>query len=523
MGDTMKKITVFALTLALVAFGVSPASAQDAFNADLTPTADGRATFLVGEDNVGVRFSTMLAGKNNIRNIRWSCESVTDPECSRSKADFIASSSLLKVCTSGADQNCVVRLELAGEDGIFQPATFLRNTNGLNFAAHAGTGFMGATTPSLWSAPGVPSKSGTTEYAVMVRAENHLQWSSGRFETNGLVASVVPYREVKGNYEAPYQFTTDENHRGEKGFAGGGGSPECAWAEDGSCGILQDFAPNTRVKITVRISDEVGGWFKGRIKNPLITVSRSVSGMNDITVEAAPAEVPRMVYQTNLSGLTATERKYAMDNGLSGLWSKSIRTWAPAGDASSFAYVDYLRGKVADTTAGVNTFWNFASSKQESSNPCLADTSRVLGIVTTNAMVYDGGIPKFSRGFLDYQVAGMHYQPDGITKVEGSYDLVMRSEVARCLYGFANAPLSATISVVGGGDKTIATTIVNEKNGWLKLAAYGFTFSKKTIRAKITKAKPTRIVCVSVADESKVRNIRAINPKCPKGFARKVG
>jgi hypothetical protein len=276
------------------------------------------------------------------------------------------------------------------------------------------------------------------------------------------------------------------------------------------------------VKITVRISDEVGGWFKGRIKNPLITVSRSVSGMNDITVEAAPAEVPRMVYQTNLSGLTATERKYAMDNGLSGLWSKSIRTWAPAGDASSFAYVDYLRGKVADTTAGVNTFWNFASSKQESSNPCLADTSRVLGIVTTNAMVYDGGIPKFSRGFLDYQVAGMHYQPDGITKVEGSYDLVMRSEVARCLYGFANAPLSATISVVGGGDKTIATTIVNEKNGWLKLAAYGFTFSKKTIRAKITKAKPTRIVCVSVADESKVRNIRAVNPKCPKGFTRKT-
>ena len=96
--------------------------------------------------------------------------------------------------------------------------------------------------------------------------------------------------------------------------------------------------------------------------------------------------------------------------------------------------------------------------------------------------------------------------------------MVIRSEVARCLYGFSRAPLSATISVVGDGDKTIATTIVNEKNGWLKLAAYGFTFSKKTIRPKITKAKPTRLVCVSVADESKIRNIRAVNPKCPKGF-----
>jgi hypothetical protein len=301
----MKKTTVFALTLALVAFGISPASAQDAFIPELTPTPDGRATFLVGEDGPAVHFSIMLASKNNLQ---WTCESVTDPACSRGKADYIASSSLLKVCTSTTDQNCVVRLELAGEDGVFQPATYIRNTKGMNFAAHAGTGFMGATTPSLWSAPGVPSKSGTTDYAVMVRADNHMNWSSGKFETIGLVATVVPYRELKGDYESPYQFTTDKNHRGEVGFAVGGAGHQCAWAEDGTCGVLQDYAPNTRIRLSVRISDEVGGWFKGRIKNPLISVSRSVSGMNDITVEAAPAEVSRMVYQTNLETLTPTER-----------------------------------------------------------------------------------------------------------------------------------------------------------------------------------------------------------------------
>jgi hypothetical protein len=514
----VKRLASIFLALVLVASGVAPSSAQDAYNPDLTPNPDGTATFLVGEDGPAVHFSIMLASKNNLQ---WTCESVTDPECSRSKADYIASSSILKVCTSASERNCVVRLELAGEDGVFQPATYIRNTNGMNFAAHAGTGFMGATTPSLWSAPGVPSKSGTTDYAVMVRAENHMNWSSGKFETNGIVASVIPYRELKGDYEAPYQFTTDKNHRGEVGFAVGGGAAQCAWAEDGTCGVLQDFAPNTRVKLTVRISDEVGGWFKGRIKNPLISVSRSVSGMNDITVEAAPAEVPRMVYQTSLANLTATERKYAMDNGIGGLWDKSIMTWSRAGDPVTFGYVNYLRRKVLDVTTGSNTFWNFTSSKQESSNPCLNDTSKVQGIVTTNSMVYNGGIPEFRNGFLDYQVAGLHYQPDGITKVQGSYDLVVRSEVARCLYGFANAPLSATISVVGGGDKSIATTVVSEKNGWLKLAAYGFTFSKKTIRAKITKAKPSRIACVSVADESKVRNIRAINPRCPKGFIQK--
>jgi len=87
----------------------------------------------------------------------------------------------------------------------------------------------------------------------------------------------------------------------------------------------------------------------------------------------------------------------------------------------------------------------------------------------------------------------MHYLPGGEELSEGSYDLVMRSDVARCLYGFSAAPLSATVSVVNNkGKKSIATTVVNEKNGWLKMAAYGFTFSKKTIKVKIVKAKKAK-------------------------------
>jgi hypothetical protein len=31
--------------------------------------------------------------------------------------------------------------------------------------------------------------------------------------------------------------------------------------------------------------------------------------------------------------------------------------------------------------------------------------------------------------------------------------------------------------------------VVGEKNGWLRLAAYGFTFSQKTIKVKITQKK----------------------------------
>jgi hypothetical protein len=154
-----------------------------------------------------------------------------------------------------------------------------------------------------------------------------------------------------------------------------------------------------------------------------------------------------------------------------------------------------LRDVAKDTAAGLSTVWSVSSMSANqasySGSQCLSDTSRLLGIVTTNATVYSGQAPEFRNGFLSYQVAGMHFVPGGTELSQGSYDLVLRSDVARCLYGFSRAPLSATVSVVNNeGQRSFATTVVNEKNGWLKMAAYGFTFSEKTIKVKITKARP---------------------------------
>ena len=46
----------------------------------------------------------------------------------------------------------------------------------------------------------------------------------------------------------------------------------------------------------------------------------------------------------------------------------------------------------------------------------------------------------------------------------GTYDLVKRSAVARCIYGFSSAPVKASISVVSAtGSPEVATTVVGEK------------------------------------------------------------
>jgi hypothetical protein len=190
----------------------------------------------------------------------------------------------------------------------------------------------------------------------------------------------------------------------------------------------------------------------------------------------------------------------------------------------AFKVVRAYRNATKDTAAGVSNLWSvgtinkFEISKTGDPKGCLQDQSRLVGLVTTNAMVYENGAPSYRSGFLNYKVAGLHYLPDG-TEALGSYDLIIRSDVARCLYGFSNAPLSASITVSGDGDKNIATTTVREKGGWLKLAAYGFTFSEKTIKVKLTQKKQTTITCVAPGKKS--QKVTAAKPKCPKGFKKR--
>jgi hypothetical protein len=110
--------------------------------------------------------------------------------------------------------------------------------------------------------------------------------------------------------------------------------------------------------------------------------------------------------------------------------------------------------------------------------------------------------------------------PNG-EKALGTYDLVMRSDLARCLYGFSRAAVSAAITISGDGERDIATTIVGEKNGWLKLAAYGFTFSSKTIQVRLTQQRSTTINCVSTSQPTQTRKVTGVSPKCPSGFRKR--
>jgi hypothetical protein len=144
-------------------------------------------------------------------------------------------------------------------------------------------------------------------------------------------------------------------------------------------------------------------------------------------------------------------------------------------------------GKHHLDTAAEDVFeWSFGIGRSIGED-CLGPNRGLLGMVTSNAPVFQAGPPKFQSGYLTYDIAGLHYARDGQTLNLGEYNLQIRSDVARCLYGFSNAPVSATVQVTNeAGKQVVATKVVSETDGWLRLNANGFTFSKKRVKVKIS-------------------------------------
>ena len=99
---------------------------------------------------------------------------------------------------------------------------------------------------------------------------------------------------------------------------------------------------------------------------------------------------------------------------------------------------------------------------------------------------------------------------------------IMRSDVARYLYGFSNMPLNASVSVVDDqGVTRVGTRNISEKDGWIKIAVYGFGFSAPTVKVKFSQgkssgvAKPKSIVC---AKGKQQRTVTGAKPTCPEGW-----
>lgn len=517
------------------------------------PINDNRVAFTV-EDLVSNPYS--FIANNSLRRAVQAGTTVETPEatifcdefnqrgCNLDANADLGVNSVIPACAD-AIENCIKSLEFVRSDGTIVKAKFVRYFKGKTFKGPEELGMPGGSRPSLWEAPGVTNSGGTDQYVV----NTIVNWSYFKGSASVINFNASVYA-IKGKTDAG--FTEPKIYVGPAAygvFASVTDSGEitydgsCVATEVGFCAERTDFAPNTRIKLTLQLSNKVTGWLHGRIAKPDITVAPINNLYNTLSVEADTVDVPMMYGQFNKADMTAEfldtfDKTQRLGRG------KVVESfWTQFYPESRFAstLITTFAEKVGNKATGVNGFWNLSSIYNNSDNKCLNDSSKLVGFVTTNAMAYSGSAPAWDGQTLEYKVAGLHLLPDGKTPASGSYDLAIRSDAARCLYGFTSAPISATVSVTSAdGQPKVATTVLNEKNGWLYLAAYGFSFSAPTIKIKLSQekaAEPTAsatpsptpsptatkaaIKTIKCVKGKTVKTVKGVKPKCPAGYKSK--
>lgn len=515
----MKRLLTWVLTVGLLAGVISPSARADEapafFAASLQELGDNRI-FMAGDDT----------GPMNSQLGNWwadkICSSTKDPVCDfansgDTRETAITSQMVLVVCETPTSEDCVESIEISRSGEPLRKLVFegyskeLSNPrDGKNFPADKSMNLPEGGNQSIWHEV-VDGKVLAKKYLVAFGYEMFYSRQTGKFVLNNVRLVIRPFKEVIGERW------------------------DSLWKADGKSGILYDFDPNTAIKATVRLSSAAAGWYRARLTEPDIQISDFSPTNNRVSIYGKTVSVPTFVVKKKVSELNSDEANFADKFG----YSKGV-VGANPGESLIFPYIEYFRKLVEDRTTQQTTYWSVSSTTWTSQNPCLADSKRVLGIVTTNAMGYDGNAPKFENGTLNYRVTGLHFGPDGKSLNLGTYDLLLRSDAARCLYGFSKAPLSASVSITAGdGTQNVATTVVSEKDGWLKLQAAGFTFSEKTIRLKLDQAAPEPVVTPTpsappsptptIAKKSTivcmkgktVRKVTAVKPKCPTGYKKR--
>ena len=305
----------------------------------------------------------------------------------------------------------------------------------------------------------------------------------------------------------------------------------CAyWGDNGACLLSRPFPTDVSYSITVRLATEPAGWLHGRINDP--TISFTKDGDNTLVkVTAAPVQVPAFQSGKMYSEFPAAVQKaFAVDSSygtggsripggqdLTDPTQRNAEYNLVSYDDKAFEQIALMTNVISDKAGWAPWIWRVRTlsvDEMSKAGKCLTTGDGVKGIVTTNASVYGSGPPTFNTATssLDYKVAAPHLTRTGDV-FKGAYNLIMRSDVARCFYNFTSAPVKAEISVTEqDGATSTAITSLSEADGWLKLSATGFTHSAPTVRAKLTQETPPTTTIAPTTTSTTLAPVQATVP-----------
>jgi hypothetical protein len=319
----------------------------------------------------------------------------------------------------------------------------------------------------------------------------------------------------------------------------------CVSNSSTQCAAPYSLPQDITFGMKVRFQSSMTGWLHGRVENPTVAYQATPTGGSVITMEAQATKVPVFQVWEKYSDISQSLKTLLAEKSVA-----RISSWftGPGGASNEDLATDTkksitrhggetfdekeMRNMLAwipyadDKAAALPSVWAFRTMNPniQQTNSCLREADSLNGLVATNSTLYIDGPPilNASTNTLDYKVASPHLTPTGDV-FKGSYNLVLKSSVARCLYNFTNAPISASVSIQNeSGVSSVATTVVNEKDGWLRLSASGFTFSSPTIQVKLTQAPAVTVPQAKVTTPKVVKKIVCVKGKTTKSFSSKA-
>lgn len=478
------------------------------------------------------------------------CTTLSDETCTA--ASNIRATSFLPPCSSEITINCISSLYAVASDGSKLQGTFQRfvaeGTEREYVAASQINLPQGKGQGGLWRIPGLINGAGNDKYYVGARFD---LWASVRdgkvsntFIPGRMVTGIFPVSEKAGAFALT--VSSDSTNPSSDGSPNGGvGSGnlsqdaswiDCVVTETGNCLMAANFPDEYRFGLTLRLGSALKGWFHGRIYQPVITTNSIGGAGQEITIEALPVVVPTIQEKVPTSAIPQELRDYlathSVSNGFGYVMPESSQP-------DSYVHTKMWLPVIKDKASKSMTYWSVRTLDQISDpiiQQCTQNYGALSGIVTTNSLVYNAGPPDFDKSSqnLNYKVLSTHFNADG-TVAKGTYDLILSSSVARCIYGFTKAPIKADLTILSeDGSPQIATQTISERNGWLTLSAAGFSYSSPTIKVILTQEAPTPVatptpaassqpskvkpLTITCAKGKNKKKVTSVNPKCPTGY-----
>jgi hypothetical protein len=468
----MKKLLSILFSLVLVASAVPVRAAYTPPNFD--PKLFSQGFYIALADSSFGLWSSRVTSRANSKDEVLCRDFEGDCSLASTNERQISAHTNFSICQDLQEIDCISSLKVGDELLTLRELSGDLVTGDPKLVLPSGTG------PVLGSGP-------SGDYLIVGRGEYQWGKTERYFLARALDFEITPVTIRSGKFSdismAP-NFTATSQTVGEIGEMEG-----CFFNTADSCYVAKNSELiGKKFALNLQLSSKWSGFFKGRLVDPKITIEKKTS-VQAVEVIAEAAKTHKVFFKINWDKFDDKEAAalcfgttwcQPLAGGSTG--SRSYLSSAPSAMAILQAFGDHHLDIAAEDTSE----WSFGVGRSIGEN-CLAPNQGLVGMVTSNAPIFQAGPPSYQAGTLTYEIAGLHFASDGKTLNEGQYNLQIRSDVARCLYGFNKAPVSATVQVTNeNGKEVIATTTVSERDGWLRLNANGFTFSRKKVKVVLS-------------------------------------